>query len=779
MDTKWKKSTAVVSFAVFFLGMTLLLQNFFSMLSLLSQTDFQAGNDYQKTEEFAGFISGRLEELLGAAVGGESWYDYSYGTAYENVYIYNGSDTYSSYTGDIVVEEAEEGFDFSEWWQRIFGGGTQTVEVIEDVAIDSGEANTVSSASAREASTEGSADTGQGNDAESGRDAYMKYLSEDKNILYAVVYQEKLLYTNIEGLDTETFSGAGTADFASLIPEEDYNFLLWFNQNGDGKVEITKDGQPVDVYGDGVYTPDSRWYVPGYTNFEAGDTEKEAVIFMAAAKEPKLYVTGNYSEGTAQRGERLYYMRLNLINQRNGLREDAVLIGAALLLLFVAFCMRKSLGEARAWLGRQFGKLLYEGKFLIFWILPLLILFLGILMGFVREMLASGNGVVICFWLFYFGFLDRRYNKGKQRSILRQVRKNLRTADLERPVQKRLVRRQWLIFAPGMALLLLLGYFFLILWDVMYWNAVIALFLILAFCVALFLGGSIIYLRKNRRLAEDIGALSDKIAAVRAGKLSEDLELPEDTDLREAAENLNEIRQGMETALEERTKSERMKVELVANVSHDLKTPLTSIVSYIELLKQEEDLPEHVKDYIRILGEKSERLGTMVQDVFEVSKAASGQLPVHMEELDFGKLLRQTLADMSSQIEKSGLSFRVRIPEQPVKIMADGQRMYRVFQNLLQNALAYSLTGSRVYLTLSEEDGKAQAVLKNTSAVELEKDVDFTERFVRGDKSRTDGGSGLGLSIARSFTEACEGQFEIETDADLFTATVTFPLDPA
>ena len=319
----------------------------------------------------------------------------------------------------------------------------------------------------------------------------------------------------------------------------------------------------------------------------------------------------------------------------------------------------------------------------------------------------------------------------------------------------------------------------MILWDVMYWNAVIALFLILAFCVALFLGGSIIYLRKNRRLAEDIGALSDKIAAVRAGKLSEDLELPEDTDLREAAENLNEIRQGMETALEERTKSERMKVELVANVSHDLKTPLTSIVSYIELLKQEEDLPEHVKDYIRILGEKSERLGTMVQDVFEVSKAASGQLPVHMEELDFGKLLRQTLADMSSQIEKSGLSFRVRIPEQPVKIMADGQRMYRVFQNLLQNALAYSLTGSRVYLTLSEEDGKAQAVLKNTSAVELEKDVDFTERFVRGDKSRTDGGSGLGLSIARSFTEACEGQFEIETDADLFTATVTFPLNPA
>ena len=235
----------------------------------------------------------------------------------------------------------------------------------------------------------------------------------------------------------------------------------------------------------------------------------------------------------------------------------------------------------------------------------------------------------------------------------------------------------------------------------------------------------------------------------------------------------------MEAALAERTKSERMKVELVANVSHDLKTPLTSIVSYIELLKQEEELPEHVKDYIRILGEKSERLGTMVQDVFEVSKAASGQLPVMLEELDFGKLLRQTLADMDTQIEKSGLVLRAYIPEEPVMIRADGQRLYRVFQNLLQNALQYSLKGSRIYLSLSAAGGQAQAVVKNTSAVELDAELDFTERFVRGDASRTDGGSGLGLSIARSFTEACGGRLRIKVDADLFTAEVTFPSERA
>lgn len=277
-------------------------------------------------------------------------------------------------------------------------------------------------------------------------------------------------------------------------------------------------------------------------------------------------------------------------------------------------------------------------------------------------------------------------------------------------------------------------------------------------------------------MAEDIGLLTDRIAEVRAGELSDYLELPEDTDLREAAENLNEISQGMEKALEERTKSERMKVELVANVSHDLKTPLTSIVSYIDLLEQEKNLPEHVKDYIRILGEKSERLKNIVQDVFEVSKAASGQLPVHLEELDFGKLLRQTLADMNIQIEKSELTLRTTIPEEPVLIQADGQRLYRVFQNLIQNALQYSLKGSRVYLTLMTQDGKACASVKNISAAELDTNTDFTERFVRGDTSRSDGGNGLGLSIAKSFTEACGGELQVKAEADLFVASVTFPV---
>ena len=216
-------------------------------------------------------------------------------------------------------------------------------------------------------------------------------------------------------------------------------------------------------------------------------------------------------------------------------------------------------------------------------------------------------------------------------------------------------------------------------------------------------------------------------------------------------------------------------VQTCALPIYDIKTPLTSIISYIQLLKQEEGLPGYVADYIRILDEKSERLKNMVQDVFAVSKAASGQLAVEYKELDLGKLLYQTLADMEELISASPVTVKTEIPKEPVTVYSDGQRMYRVFQNLIGNAMKYSLQGSRVYIVLKEKGPFAVASIKNTSSRELDRSVDFAERFTRGDESRTDGGSGLGLSIAKSFTEACGGTFELEINADLFVVTVSLP----
>lgn len=247
-------------------------------------------------------------------------------------------------------------------------------------------------------------------------------------------------------------------------------------------------------------------------------------------------------------------------------------------------------------------------------------------------------------------------------------------------------------------------------------------------------------------------------------------------DLAAHAGQLNDLGEAVGTAVDERLRSERFKAELITNVSHDLKTPLTSIISYAELLKQEDGLPEAARDYVHILSDKAKRLQTMVQDVFEVSKATTGNLRVDIKPLDFAKLLRQTLADMEEAIADSGLSLKPRLPDAPVWIAADGDRLYRVFQNLIGNALKYSLPGSRVYLDLTVEGLQATAMVRNTSKEELPDGVDLTERFVRGDESRTDGGSGLGLSIARTFTEACGGAFSVQTQADLFTAAVSFPL---
>ncbi|MDE6169371.1 MAG: HAMP domain-containing histidine kinase, partial [Acetatifactor sp.] len=309
---------------------------------------------------------------------------------------------------------------------------------------------------------------------------------------------------------------------------------------------------------------------------------------------------------------------------------------------------------------------------------------------------------------------------------------------------------------------------------------------------ALFLAAECVIAAKNMEAARSLEALSRRIKDIRSGnyeKTASGSIMPGDDgaaasnsspasrpagDLEDVLSQLEDIRQGMAAAVDEQMKSERMKVELIANVSHDIKTPLTSIISYVQFLKQEDELPEHVKDYVKILDEKSQRLKNMIQDVFAVSKAASGELPIQMEELDFGKLLRQTMADMEEQITESPLTFRTEIPQEPVMILADGQRMYRVFQNLLQNAIKYSLAGSRVYVTLTTDGSQACAAIKNTSQLEPEKGKDFAERFARGDQSRTDGGSGLGLSIAQSFTEACGGAFAWETNADLFIVTVSF-----
>ena len=315
----------------------------------------------------------------------------------------------------------------------------------------------------------------------------------------------------------------------------------------------------------------------------------------------------------------------------------------------------------------------------------------------------------VIFWLCYFWINDAKYNKKIwQNGFFGKLLAQAETKNMSLPFAKRLVRALYGIIGItvfGLAvtcvmlvLLLIVNYR---LANFIYWLLLLTGFAGV-FCILL--GMEYFYQKRNRNLARSLEQLSKRITEISSGHYEPaDMVKAEDSDIRAMEEALEQIGQGMETAIEERIKSERMKVELVANVSHDIKTPLTSIISYIELLKQEENLSPEIQDYIRILEEKSERLKNMVQDVFSVSKAASGQLAVEMEEIDFGKLLRQTLADMDGEIQKSPYKFKIDIPKEAVMVYADGDRMYRVFQNLIGNALKYSLEGSRIYISLKTE----------------------------------------------------------------------------
>ena len=296
------------------------------------------------------------------------------------------------------------------------------------------------------------------------------------------------------------------------------------------------------------------------------------------------------------------------------------------------------------------------------------------------------------------------------------------------------------------------------------------------------IGTVVWYVLALKQDLRDWNILMAQITEMYGGNLNAVNHVPPTSNLYDCAMQLNMIRTGIQKAVEEGTKADRTKVELITNVSHDIKTPLTSIISYVELLKREPDLPPHVMDYIKTISQKADRLNHIVQDVFEVSKAATGNISLDLEDLDIGKLLQQTFGEIEEDLRQSTLAWRVDIPDTPMLVHADGQRLYRVFQNLIRNCDQYALEGSRVYVNLTAQPnpaggGLATVMIRNISRNEITMDADhLTARFVRGDQNRTTEGSGLGLSIAKSFTEACGGRFGLRTDGDLFLVTVTFPL---
>lgn len=296
----------------------------------------------------------------------------------------------------------------------------------------------------------------------------------------------------------------------------------------------------------------------------------------------------------------------------------------------------------------------------------------------------------------------------------------------------------------------------------------------LAFLLLLAVNGGALYLLLN--MIRQMRTLSAAGQAMANGDLGYCVDTSDmKREFREHGENLNSIGRGMAIAVNERMKSERFKTELITNVSHDLKTPLTSIVTYIDLLQKEDIQDEKAKEYIDTIARQSKKLKKLTEDLIDASKASSGALNVNMERVNISELLRQSSAEYGERMEAVNITPVVNMPEEDIYVRADGRLLWRVVENLLQNICRHGMPGTRAYLEARTENGRAVVSFKNISQQQLNIPVeDLLERFVQGDESRSRGGSGLGLSIAESLTELMKGKLKLSLDGDLFKVELWF-----
>lgn len=273
--------------------------------------------------------------------------------------------------------------------------------------------------------------------------------------------------------------------------------------------------------------------------------------------------------------------------------------------------------------------------------------------------------------------------------------------------------------------------------------------------------------------------IKEGVEQIKNGNLQHRIEVDGKGEFSQLAGNINSITDGLKKSVDSEIKSERLKTELITNVSHDIRTPLTSIITYVDLLKIEND-PERIAEYVDVLDQKSKRLKQLTDDLFEAAKASSGSMPVQLERIDIVSLLTQGIGEMAEKIEASALDVKLALPNEKVYAKADGKLLWRAIENLFSNIFKYAQPASRVYIDVEDLGNELLVTFKNISAYELNISADeLMERFTRGDESRSSQGSGLGLSIAESLVHLQHGKFLVRVDGDLFKAMIYLPKFPA
>lgn len=598
-------------------------------------------------------------------------------------------------------------------------------------------------------------------------DAYLGNLSDEgDNLRYYLVNQDTGVTLKNTG---EEFSYSASSGLPVL--PDGYSYFWYFDGK---KLQVIDNSHPVDIERtDSGYQGITRQLRINNLHSESSTAHSNTRIVLAVKNtlEENPYGHSDYY------GEQKF---LSIIRPIYGL---LVLLTIACLGLYLF--KRKEKQRFDKTLATWSGKLWIEIKaFLSFMVLILLAWVLGEnywlgLAPFTPEfaiyLVAVTIALLMVGWWFYLMLIDLLVNRKAffSHNLINSGLNWYRKIESRYPWQEAMLKRAYSLLAAVTGLAMFSVLFLLV--SVGFGDFVSFIMAIIFAAAGVYL--IIRYIKRYHQTVNSLGQVVDHIELIKHGDFDTRLELAEDDDMYRVAANLNSIQEGMSTAVEEKMRSERMKVDLITNVSHDLKTPLTSIISYADLLAKEEDLPLHVNDYIQILMQKSHRLKNLIQDLFDLSKASSDNIALELEKLDLARLIQQTMGDMEQQITTSGLALRLNIPDQPVLIESDGSKLRRVWENLISNALKYSLPGSRVFIDLFTTNGEAIATIKNTANYEMDFGPDdILQRFARGDESRSTEGSGLGLSIVQSFTEICRGRFSITIDGDLFKVELRFNL---
>lgn len=346
-------------------------------------------------------------------------------------------------------------------------------------------------------------------------------------------------------------------------------------------------------------------------------------------------------------------------------------------------------------------------------------------------------------------------------SLLVRMLQSIRDAFLNRSIGMQLL--MLLVIVPGIGLAA--GVFFLLL------NADSVMIVMVFGFIVLLVGIPVLFIIFKH--AGYLNRIMKAVHAIAQGESEPDIQIRGKSALADLAKDVNALKQGVRTSQREQVKSERLKTELITNVSHDLRTPLTSIITYTDLLKSMDVSEEDRRSYIEIIDRKSKRLKVLIDDLFEASKMATGNIELLKSKVEIVQLLQQTLAEHNEEISSSSLQFKVTHDDRPIEAVVDGQKLHRVFDNLILNILKYSMPNTRVYIAVRNKQDEVEISFKNISEFELGGNIDeLFERFKRGDQSRHTEGSGLGLAIAKSIIDLHDGELDIDVDGDLFKVII-------